>query len=460
MEKAYSHHPSSYRDPSGFMFTRDGLLYRQVNKVFAEDFELFMQSGCHDKLVSENLVIPFEQIRENLTGDAEWYATLKPEPVGMISYPYEWSFDMLRDAALLTLKLNREAMEFGMILKDATPFNIQWHRGKLVFIDHLSFEKYNEEEPWVAYRQFCEQFLGPLLLMHYHKMPLQELFLAWPEGVPLELTRSLLPRRSRFSLHSYLHIHLNARVSSGAKPGGGKKVRFSRQKMFNLLDSLESLVKKTRLPYRKSTWSEYYDEASGRENYLEEKQRIISEWTSTLTDVSTAADLGANDGFFAKMMAAQGKQTLAADFDPYCINNLYKSIEKSGEQNIQPLVVDLANPSPAIGVNNTERLALTDRLRADLVLALALIHHLAIGRNIPFDRIASFFSRVCRKFLIIEFVPLDDEKVKLMRAQKKIGYKQYQESEFTRFFERYFKLERREMIGGSGRVLFLFSSHD
>ncbi|MFZ9388421.1 MAG: hypothetical protein ACO25B_11120, partial [Chitinophagaceae bacterium] len=379
MEQAFTHHPSSYRDPSGFIFMKDGVLYRQVNRVFAADFDHFTGSGCYEKLVEAGLLIPHKQVNENLTGADDWHATLKPEPVEFITYPYEWSFDMLRDAALLTLQLLKESIPFGLILKDATPYNIQWHKGQLIFIDSLSFEKYREEEPWIAYRQFCEQFLGPLLLMHYHKMQMPQLNLAWPEGIPLEVTRSLLPGRSRFSLHTYLHIHLNARVSASRKPGANKHVKFSKQKLLNIVGSLETRIRSLKSPVRNSTWSAYYEEASGRENYLEEKQRIISEWTASLNDVKTAADLGANDGLFAKLLARQGKETLAADLDPYCITNLYRSIRETGEKKIQPLVTDLANPSPAIGVNNNERSAFTDRLRSDLVLALALIHHLAIG---------------------------------------------------------------------------------
>ena len=141
MQANFIHHPSSYRDPSGFIFEKNGILYRQVNKVFKEHFDFFITSGCYEKLVKKNWLIPHEMISQNLTGDEQWYETLQPEKLSFISYPYEWSFDMLKDAALLTLDLLKEALASGMILKDATPYNIQWHNGKLVFIDSLSFEK-------------------------------------------------------------------------------------------------------------------------------------------------------------------------------------------------------------------------------------------------------------------------------------------------------------------------------
>ncbi|MGQ0739903.1 MAG: SAM-dependent methyltransferase [Bacteroidota bacterium] len=460
MEKTFIHHPSSYRDPSGFIFMKEDRLYRQVNKVFAADFDLFISSGCYEKLVQQQLLLPHERINANLTGSAEWHATLQPEAVAFISYPYEWSFDMLKDAALLTLQLLRESVDFGLILKDATPYNIQWHRGRLVFIDSLSFERYREEEPWIAYRQFCEQFLGPLLLMHYRKMPLHPLLLAWPEGIPLNIIRSLLPGRSKFSLHAYLHVHLNARISSKGSAGNKQAAKFSRKKLLNLITSLETLIHKLKLPPQKSAWSDYYEEASWRSGYLEAKKKIIDGWMDSLTGVSTAADLGANDGEFSRLAANRDIYTISADFDSYCINNLYQSIKQPGEKNIQPLVIDLANPSPSIGVNNEERQSFFGRFKTDLVMALALIHHLAIGKNIPFGMMADFFRRTCKKYLIIEFVPKTDEKIQLMLTGKKDIYTSYSEESFRLAFEKYFTITRQQAVGSSGRVIYLMTKHE
>ena len=148
-DNTVKHHPSSYRDPSGFIFEKEGTLYRQVNSIFKEHFTHFIERGCYKLLTEKGLLIPHEEINKNLTGSNEYFTTLKPEPVSFITYPYEWSFDMLKDAALLTLRLMKECLSLDMILKDATPYNIQWHKGKLVFIDSLSFEKY-EEKPWIA----------------------------------------------------------------------------------------------------------------------------------------------------------------------------------------------------------------------------------------------------------------------------------------------------------------------
>lgn len=461
-------HPASWRDPSGFIFTRkdsnDRLIYRQVNQSFKEHFDFFISSGCYDHLVKKELLIPHEVIKENLSGSGDFYLTLKPEKVDFISYPYEWSFDMLQDAALLTLQLVKESIPFGMILKDATPYNVQWHKGKFIFLDTLSFEKY-DEEPWIAYRQFCENFLSPLLLMHYAKMPLQQLLLAYPEGIPLPVTKSLLPKRSRFSLNVYLHIHLHSKMArkgslEGEKSKGQvqKTGKLSKQKLLTLISSLESLVQKLKLPEQKSTWSDYYDEAHSK-TYLDEKRNVIQQWISQSRNISTAADLGGNTGEFSKLLAEKNIRVITTDFDPYCINHLYTEIKTNRLQNIQPLILDLSNPTPAIGVNNEERDSFSGRCNVDLAMALALIHHLAIGKNIPFEMVADLFSRV-GKNLIIEFVPKDDEKIKFMLSQKKDIYTSYTQENFEKAFENYFSIQAKQTFNTSGRTLYLMSKHE
>ena len=460
MPATITHHPSSYRDPSGFIFEKNGILYRQVNKVFKEHFDFFIASGCYEKLVKKDWLIPHETIAENFSGDYNWYATLKPERLSFISYPYEWSFDMLKDAALLTLDILKESLASGMILKDATPYNIQWHTGKLAFIDSLSFEKYDETVPWIAYRQFCENFLSPLLLAHYSRMPLQEMMLAYSEGIPLAVTKSFLPWRTKFSIHTYLHIHLHAKYSTkNPTPQTGKNAAFSKKKLLNLVASLEVLITKLKLPESKSTWSDYYDEASQRTDYLEHKRTIIQQWLEKIKPVATAADLGANTGEFSKLMAAKNIETIASDFDPNCINALYNEIKKNGEKNIVPIIIDLSKPSPAIGVNNEERDSFIKRTHVDLALALALIHHLAIGKNIPLEKIADLFQRMCR-YLIIEFVPKQDEKIKLMLTGKKDIYTAYKEENFLSSFKQYFSVLEKETIAGSERTIYLMKKNE
>jgi hypothetical protein len=443
-------HPSSYRDPSGFVFEKNGVLYRQVNIVYKENYDRLIQSGCHDHLVKSGWLIPHEVVTDSAPG-SDHYVTIKPERVAYISYPYEWSFEMLKDAALLTLGIAKESLNYGMILKDASPYNIQWHHGRFIFIDTLSFEKF-EETPWIAYRQFCENFLGPLLIMHYAKKQMPGLLLAWPDGIPLDIVKSLLPKRSRFSLYTYLHIHLNANLSQ--KKPADKTATLSKEKLVNVLASLEGLVNKLKLPSHQSVWSGYYEEAEMRDDYLAEKKSIVDNWVNEMKDPITAADLGANEGEFSKQLAAKKIYTIAADMDPWCIHRLYQDVKIAGEKYIQPLVIDLANPSPAIGLNNEERDSFTKRVNTDLLLALALVHHLAIGKNIPLSSIAQMFCKIAKK-AVVEFIPKEDEKVQLMLQRKKDIYTDYDESNFVTAFEKYFTIIDKKPVARSGRTLYL-----
>ncbi len=449
-------HPASYRDPSGFIYTHEGILYRQVNTFYKENFELFIKSGCYQKLVDDGLLIKHEQIDTNILNSEDWYATLQPQKLNLVSYAYEWSFDMLKDAALLTLQVLKQALNFGLILKDATPYNIQWHNGKLIFIDTLSFERY-EEKPWIAYRQFCECFVVPLLIMYYTKRPLQQLMLAWPDGIPLDIAATMLPRKSRFSVHTYLHVHLHAKVSAKQKnttQGNSNTEVFAKSKLDRLINSLEILVTKLQIPDLESTWSHYYQEASQRDGYLEAKKDIINDWLTKLPEVKTVADLGANEGEFSKLAAAKNINTIAADFDAYCINNLYRHTKKNGVKNIQPLILDLSQPSPANGLNYAERSTFSQRLQVDMVFALAVIHHLAIGKNIPLEKTADFFAGIA-PYLLIEFVPKEDPKTQILLQHKRDIYPHYTEAGFLAAFEPMYTVEQKTIVPHSERVLFL-----
>lgn len=456
MNDAVIPHSASYRDPSGFIFTCNGTLYRQVNLSYKEQFDHFVSCGGYEQLVKNNLLLPHEVIRENLTGIDNWYLTLKPEPVEFISYPYEWSFSMLKDAALLTLQIMKKIIPLGMILKDATPANIQWHKGNLIFIDTLSFEKF-EEKPWIAYRQFCESFLSPLLLMHYVKIPLHRLLIAYPEGIPLNITRALLPGKSKFSLPAYLHIHFHAKISNNKAGSKQQPVKFSKQKLLHLIADLENFIKKLKLPKTESAWSSYYTEAEERGSYLREKKNILESWINGTENVTQAIDLGSNNGEFSKLSGLKGIRTIATDFDPNCIEELYSDLKRNNLKNIQPLIIDLSDPSPSSGVNNLERTSFLERANPDLVLALALIHHLAIAKNIPLPKIAFMFSLLLKKKnskLIIEFIPREDEKVQFLLQNRKDIFENYTETGFLQSFEKYFSISLKQTIPDTKRVLY------
>lgn len=458
MSSSLSHHPSSYRDPSGFLFYKNGILYRQVNKSFASHFEIFIKNGLHDHLVKKQLLISEKIINENLTSSDDWYLTLQPELIPFISYPYEWCFDMLKDAALLTLEAANAAMNFGMMLRDASAYNVQLHKGKMTFIDTLSFEQYDEQKPWKAYRQFCEHFFAPLAMMHYLNLPLQNLFVAYPEGLPLSFASKMLPFKSKWNLHSYLHLHLQSGIIKGknAKDEGNKP--FSKQKMKNLLRSLEDGIRSFSFSESSTVWSDYYEEAEQRGDYLTVKKQMVSDWLNKL-NAKTIFDAGANEGEFSELAASSATTVISSDLDHSSITKLYRKVRQKTISNISPVVIDLANPSPAIGVNNKERSSFFERTNVDLALALALIHHLALGRNIPFEKIAQMFATTCN-YLIIEFVPGGDEMVKLMTIHKTELLQLYTEENFVKAFQQVFRILDKSEISTSGRTLYLMQKHD
>jgi hypothetical protein len=452
LEFPVNHHPASFRDPSGFVFFKDSKIYRQVNRSYQPDFDHLISSGLFNRLVEKGMLITHKQLSENLTGDDYWYTTLLPEQLSYISYPYEWCFDMLKDAALVTLQTNRQAIEQGMILKDASAFNLQLHNGKMLLIDSLSFENYDQKQPWVAYRQFCEHFLAPLAFMHYQQQPAQSVLTGKIEGLPLGIVKKLLPFRSKWNLNIYLHLHLHASLSN-KKNKQQKTAEFSVTKMKQLLSSLESAVASLNFSEKRTIWSEYYEEAAQRDAYLNNKKTIIDTWIKKLSILS-ALDVGSNEGEFSEMLAARNIYAISIDGDHHAINKLYNRIKRGKFKNIQPLVIDITNPSPSIGWNNKERASFLDRTNTDLVLALAVIHHLVIGKNIPLEKISSLFSMLGNK-LIIEFVPKDDEKVQLMLQHRKDVFEDYTEENFLKIFSGRYKVLDQQNISTSKRTLYL-----
>ncbi|HJU45545.1 MAG TPA: class I SAM-dependent methyltransferase [Chitinophagaceae bacterium] len=454
MTDLINRHPASFKDPAGFVFKQDNKIYRQVNQSYADNYQQFMQSGFYDKLVQKKWLLSHSEIRENITGMDSWHLTLLPEQLSFISYPYEWSFDMLKDAALLTLKINKAAIEHGLLLKDATPFNIQFHQGKPVFIDTLSFEKYNEAKPWIAYRQFCECFLFPLYLNHYTGIDSGKLLSVYPDGLPASMTARLLPFKSRFNLSVWMHVYLQRNIQqkdSGAKQ---RQVGFSKKKLLLLLNGLTESIKKLSINTDSTTWSNYYTETILGKGYLQEKEKIFKEYIDPIS-FNSALDLGANDGYFSRIAAGKAGRVIATDFDSKCINNLYKGIKTNKTTNILPLVVDISNPSPGIGFINKERDAFIDRAQCDLVLALALIHHLVFGKNIPLAMLPEFFAKLTGQHLVIEFVPLEDEKVQLLLQNKEEYHRGYSVNVFEKVFSARFNILQKQPIAGTNRVLYL-----
>lgn len=442
----------SYKDPSGFVFLANNIICRQVNQVYAARYDHLMQSGLYEALHAKHWLIPHSELNENLTHTDNWYKTLLPEPVHFVSYPYEWTGPQLRDAGILTLRIMRKSMEHGMILKDATPYNLQFHSGKPMFIDTLSFDMYDEVKPWIAYRQFCETFLYPLLLEKYTGIPVHHWISMHPDGIPATTIASLLPFKCRFNAGVQLHVFLPASVARKGNTAT-KQISFTRRKMLNLLLHLESILRKTGQLDANTTWSNYYNETISGQEYLKVKETIFRQLLAA-TEAATALDLGSNNGYFSRILAEGNRQVIATDFDFMCVHHLHAQTKKEKIRNILPLVLDISNPSAATGFNNTERPAFHKRIRTELVAALALIHHLAISKNIPLSHLAEYFNGIAPQ-LIIEWVSKEDEKVKLLLQHREDIFDQYTEAGFEAAFAPYFETVQKCRIPGTHRILYM-----
>lgn len=449
---------SSFRDPGGFLYRKEGTLYRQINHSYRPHFEQFLSSGLYEELLKEERIIPHEEAGLHLAfSKDEAFKILRPLPLSFVSYPYEWCFSGLKDAALLLLRLQKNALLKGLTLKDASAYNIQFQKGKPLLIDTLSFEIYRENDPWVAYRQFCEHFLAPLALMSFNDARLSGLFLSNPEGIPLDLAGKLLPWRSFFNIPLLLNLRLHAMAqknrASETTSGKKKSWKLSKRGLFNLIENLETAILSLKPPKESSAWSQYHESQSYTFQGFQSKQEIVSRFLLK-TKGETLWDLGANAGFFSETASRQYSHVLALDADPAATEVSYQKNCKTRNLPVLPLVINLLHPSPAVGWQNKETSTLEARGPADTLLALALIHHLAITGSVPLHQLAEFFSKTGR-FLIIEFVPKSDLQVKRLLSSRTDIFPHYHRQEFERVFRNYFEIHAVEKVKESERCLYL-----
>lgn len=448
---------ASFRDPSGFLFERDGVLYRQVNQLYQPHYDQLMQSGLYERLVKAKRLIPHQEVSVEPLQPELAYKVIQPERLAFISYPYEWSFSQLKDAALLTLKLQKRALEYGMWLKDASAYNIQFHQGRPVLIDTLSFERYPEGQPWVAYRQFCQHFLAPLALMAYRDVRLNQLLRVYIDGVPLDLASRLLPWHTRLNFGLSAHIHLHAaaqqRYSDKAVQPGAQQRQVSKMGLIGLIDSLENTVRKLKWQPAGTEWGDYYDATNYTRDAFEQKKQLVDRWIEQLQPAQVW-DLGANTGVFSRLASDRGIFTVAADIDPAAVDKSYQEMRQKKETCLHPLLIDLTNPSPALGWHNQERDSLIERGPVDLVLALALVHHLAISNNVPLVDVARFFAHLGRS-AIVEFVPKSDSQVQRLLSSRVDIFPNYTREGFEAAFGQFFTIRAVEAVEGSQRLLYL-----
>ncbi len=452
--------PGSFRDPAGFVYRRDGILYRQIHESHAADWLLFEQSGLYERLVQKGWLVAHEDASLVDAFDSRAWRVVRPSLIPFLSYPYEWTFSQLQDAALLTLDVQLLAMESGMTLKDASAYNVQFLGGRPILIDSLSFECAEDDSPWIAYRQFCRHFLAPLALMTERDIRAGLMLRDFVDGIPLDLATRLLPGRSRLSVGLLTHLHLHARSlrrHEGRDAPRHPPPRLPRSRLRALLGNLRSTVAGLKWSPSGTEWADYTTTTSYTETAAASKQRLV-EHLLQATDGDWVWDLGANTGLFSRIAAGLGRNVIALDTDPAAAELHYRAVKRDGQERVMPLVMDLANPSPSLGWAGRERRSLTERANADVLVALALVHHVAIGNNVPLASFSTYLAELGRQ-LILEFVPKSDPRAAAMLSARRDIFDDYSLEGLKSAFGADWRLVEEHSIEDSDRTLLHFRRH-
>ncbi len=447
---------SSFRDPSGFLFFENEVLYRQINQEYKNEYEHLMDSGLYKRLVDSKLLIPHTEADMISPNKEKLYKIIKPEPIPFISYPYEWCFSQLKNAAITTLEIQKIAIDYNMTLKDASSYNIQFRQGKPILIDTLSFEKYQEGQTWKPYKQFCQHFLAPLALMSQKDIRLNQLFRIYIDGIPLDLADKLLPSKKlyMFSLLSHIHLHAKSQKHYENKDIKIKTRKMPRNSFVGIIESLHSGIKKLKWTPEKTEWGDYYNDTNYSQGSFEEKKQTVSKFLDK-TKAKLVWDLGANTGIFSRLASKKDIETISFDIDPAAVEKNYLTCIQEADTKLLPLLLDLTNPSSSMGWNSVERNSFVERGPADVVIALALIHHLTISNNIPLFNLAEFFHGICN-YLIIEFIPKTDSQVKRLLLTREDIFVDYNQQNFENEFKKFFSVYESKKLNNSERILYLF----
>lgn len=439
-----------------------GCIKRSISPLYFKQYSALRDSGFFDKLHHAGLLIKHEEVS---VSDQD--IIIEPEQIPFFTYPYEWSFNQYKEAALLTLKVQKFSLENGFSLKDASAFNLTFFKGKMVFVDTLSFDFYTEGTPWRAYKQFISHFFGPLLLARYIGVESLKLMNSFIDGIPIKMLSSMLPYKTKLNPFLYSNIHLLARYEDKHNEdyqGYSKVSKLSKKAQLNIIKSLYDYIKKMTLR-ESSEWGNYYDKTNYANDAFNEKASIIDGWIKKI-HVKTLIDIGGNDGTFVRKITHNLEQALVCDIDNNSVDANFKSLKVNKETHMLPFVFDVLNPSANIGFSNKERDSFLKRIQnfaPDVTMALAVIHHMTLSGNIPFDMSAQFFSSFS-KYLIIEFPNRNDSWVQRLlntKGEFKGHFDFYTVENFELSYTKYFSIIEKVPIKNSERQMFLLKSiHD
>lgn len=470
--------PGSFRDPDSRVLVGAEGVYRVLSERGREDWRALARSATFSRFTEAGSLVATEECDDSaipaaFASNGATGASLGPalaggvagvlrhERIPFVSYPYEWSFAMLRDAALLQLDLLLSALDDGLILKDASPYNVQWRGARPVFVDVGSFERAREGEPWAGYRQFCSLNLNPLLLQAYKGLPFQPWLRGSIDGIPPADADRCFSLRDHFRRGVLTNVHLHARLERRNAARAGAEVKrelrdasFKTELIKANARRLRKLVARLDWKPGASTWSGYRDANTYTEAMAERKAAFVTEAVRA-TSPDLVWDVGANDGTYSRIAADAGAYVVAIDSDHATIDALYRKLASEEDDRILPLVADVTNPSPGLGWRGLERRPLEARGKPDLVLCLALVHHAAIGGNVPLAEVVEWM-RSLDATLIVEFPPRDDAMVKRLLSGKDEGANpDYELENFERLLGERFRIERREELEPGGRVLYV-----
>ncbi len=454
--------PGSFRDRHGRIYYGSGKVLRGISAEALSDWETVSSTDFFRRLSGEGKIVRTYRLDRDdtpeLGGIRDWAAVLAHDLIPFISYPYEWCFGMLKDAALLQLEALDAAMEEAVILKDATPFNIQWVGGKPVFIDIPSFTKIAPGQVWIGYQQFCRMFLYPLMLQAYKNVAFQPWLRGSLEGISPADCRNLMSTRDLLRRGVLLHVWLQAVLQD--KLGDSRKdVRgdiqasgFSTAMIQANVRRLRKLVSRLRWKDAKSEWSDYASDNSYSDPDAALKESFVREVTRSRPR-DLVWDLGCNTGTFSRVAAETAGYVIAMDSDHLAVERLYRSLKTEQNESILPLLMNLGDPSPNRGWRGLERKALVQRGRPDLTLCLALIHHMVISANVPLAEFVQWLADLGGD-LVIEFVTKDDPMVKQLLLNKEDQYGEYETGFFERCLAESFDIRRRQRLESGSRVLY------
>ena len=459
----------SFRDPSGRVYrldeTEGSRIVRGLTEEAASTIDRLLSEPFFRNLVAAGDVVQTTSLSHQDSATSRmvemgWRSAVEHEPVEFITWPYEWPFSMLKDAALLQLRLLDASVRNGWIMKDATPYNIQWKGNRPVFIDVPSFVPFEDGDYWQGYRQFCSTFLTPLLLTAHLGIPFQPLLRSRLEGIPPDEAIRYFQGWKRFKRGVLSHVWFPAKaerriLSRGApsKPVASKRGQ-PRTMLLALIDSLMRLVNRLSYGHSGSDWSQYSETHTYSENDFQRKRNFIDRHASALRP-RLLWDLGANTGVFSRVAAQHSDIVVAVDGDHDAVDMLYQDTLEAGEQNIIPLMLDIANLSPSQGWAGRERAAFDRRRSPDMVLCLALIHHMRVSANIPLALFVEWL-RSLDATAIVEFVDRDDEMFLTLIKERALEYEDYTAEHFQMEILRYFNIrDRLQLMDGKREILLI-----